>query len=128
MNDPTPIRPAEAQVAQWALDHLLTLHTHQPSAAVAVADAFLEAVAPAWPECAPLFATTQQEAEWWADCAPDSAVSAMLVACLKRMALGRMPMPPKARKRALVAIWNTLDEKDRAGFLTFAEPGSAGRS
>jgi len=127
MNAQAPI-PTEHQVARHCLAELMRVHESHPSEAVAVADAFLEAVAPAWPDCAPLIQASQAEADWWADCAPDTMVSAMLVACLKRLALGRMIMAPNARKRALVAIWNTLDEKDRAAFLTYAEPGSAGRS
>lgn len=127
MTDQTPIS-TEHQVARHCLAELMRVHESHPSEAVAVADAFLEAVAPSWPECAPLVAATQREADWWADVAPDSMVSAMLVACLKRFAVGRMPMPQNARKRALVAIWNTLDEKDRAAFLTYAEPGSAGKA
>lgn len=127
MNDQSPIS-TEHQVARHCLAELLRVHESHPSQAVAVADAFLELVAPAWPECAPLVGTTQAEADWWADCAPDSAVSAMLVACLKRMALGQMPIPPKARKRALVAIWNTLSPEDRTAFLDFAQPGSAARA
>lgn len=127
MNDQSPISTAH-QVARHCLAELMRAHESHPSVSVAVADAFLERVAPAWPECAPLVTTTQAEADWWADCASDTMVSAMLVACLKRLAIGQMIMAPNARKRALVAIWNTLEEKDRAAFLTFAEPGSAGRA
>jgi hypothetical protein len=127
MNDQAPIS-TEHQVARHVLAELLRVYDSHPSEAVAVADAFLEQVAPEWPSAAPLFADIGTEAEWWADCAPDTAVSAMLVACLKRLALGRMIMAPNARKRALVAIWNTLDERDRAAFLTYAEPGSAGKA
>ena len=119
---------AEARVARSTLNCLLALHAASPRAAVAVADAFLEEVAPAWPECAPFFGQAQREADWWADCAPDTALSYLLQGCLKRIAMGQMIMATTARKRALVAIWNTLDAKDRAAFLDYAEPGSAGRS
>lgn len=127
MNDQTPIS-TEHQVARHCLAELMRVHESHPAEAVAVADAFLELVSPAWPECAPLVAATQQEADWWADVAPDSAVSAMLVACLKRFTVGNMPMPPKARKRALVAIWNSLSPEDRTAFLDFAQPGPAARA
>ena len=127
MNAQAPIS-TEHQVARHCLAELLRVHESHPSIATAVADAFLEVVAPEWPELVPLFGANQREADWWADCAPDSAVSAMLAACLKRLAMGQMIMAPNARKRALVAIWNTLDEKDRAAFLTYAEPGSAGKA
>ena len=126
-NDQSPIS-TEQRVAQSTLNCLLALHAAAPHVAVTVADAFLERVAPAMPECAPFFGEAQREADWWADCAPDTSVSALLQGCLKRLALGQMIMAPNARKRALVAIWNTLTEKDRAAFLTYAEPGSAGRS
>ena len=127
MNDQTPIS-TEHQIARHVLAELLRVHASHPSEAVAVADAFLEMVAPDWPECAPWFSASQREADWWADAAPDSALSAYVVVGLKRLALGRMIMAPNARKRALVAIWNTLDEKDRAAFLTYAEPGPAGKT
>ncbi len=126
-NDQSPIS-TDHQVARHVLAELMRVHESHPAVAVAVADAFLEAVAPAWPECAPIFTGVQAEADWWADCAPDTMVSAIAQACLKRLALGQMILSPNARKRALVAIWNSLSEKDRAAFLTYAEPGSAGRS
>lgn len=127
MNDQTPIS-TEHQVARHCLAELMRVHESHPAEAVAVADAFLERVAPAWPECAPLVAATQREADWWADVAPDSAVSAMLVACLKRITLGRMILAPNARKRALVAIWNSLPPEDRSAFLDYAQPGSSART
>lgn len=123
-----PPNTTENQVARHVLAELMRVHESHPAQAVAVADAFLEAVSPEWPDCAPLFAGIGAEAQWWADTAPDTAVSAMLVACLKRMALGRMVMPPNARKRALVAIWNTLEEKDRAAFLELVEPGASAKA
>ena len=128
MSDQTAINPTEQQIAQWTLHNLMGLHDFQPSAAVAVADAFLEATVPMWPNVAPLFEGAQDEADWWAEFATGTMVAAMLSACLKRLAMGRMVMAPNARKRALVAIWNTLDEKDRASFLSYAEPGSAGKA
>lgn len=127
MNAQSPIS-TEHQVARHCLVELMRAHESHPAQAVAVADAFLELVAPDWPDCAPLFGGLQSEANWWADCAPDTAVSAMLQGCLKRLALGRGIMATNARKRALVAIWNTLDKKDRAAFLDFAEPRSSGKS
>ncbi len=115
-------------MARHLLGEFMRVHEAAPHVAVATADAFLEVVAPGIPDASPFFGASQSEADWWADCAPDSMVAAMLTACLKRLAMGQMIMAPNARKRALVAIWNTLTEKDRAAFLTYAEPGSAGRS
>jgi hypothetical protein len=128
MSDDTDPISNEKRVAQSVLNCLLALHCASPAVSVAVADAFLEQVAPAWPECAPLFSALQTEADWWADCAPDTAAASMLQACLKRIAIGQMPLAINARKRAMVAIWNTLGEKDRAAFLAYAEPGSAARA
>lgn len=127
MNAQAPIS-TEHQVARHCLAELMRVYESHPSEAVSVADAFLEAVAPAWPECAPLTMSTQREADWWADVAPDTTVSAMLVACLKRFTMGRVPMPPNARKRALVAIWNSLAPEDRTAFLDYAQPGSAAKA
>ena len=125
---PAPVEITEAHVAQWVMSHLVGLHDLHPHVSVAVADAFLEAAAPAWPSVAPMLEDAQSEADWWAEFATGTMVTAMLSACLKRLAKGRMIMAPNARKRAMVAIWNSLDEKDRAAFLTYAEPGPAGKT
>ncbi len=125
-NDQSPIS-TEHQIAHWALEHLLALHKLSPGVAVAVADAFLEAVAPRFPECAPFWGEGQREADWWAECAPDSALSYVLQGCAKRLALGRMLLPVNARKRALVAIWNSLPPADKTAFIDFIEPPPGAR-
>lgn len=121
-------RITEHRTAQSALGCLLALHAAAPHVAVAVADAFLERVALGWPEAPPFFGQVQSEADWWAECATDQQMAAMLLACLKRLAKGQMIMAPNARKRALVAIWNSLPVEDKTAFIDFIEPGPGART
>lgn len=118
----------EHQLARNLLREFMATHEIAPHVAIAAADAFLEATASPWPDAAPMFAGTQSDADWWVEFATGTQISAMLSACLKRLAMGQMILAPNARKRAMVAIWNSLNETDRAAFLTYAEPGPAGRS
>lgn len=109
------------------LGAFLAAAQHDRKTAIAAADVALEMFAPRAPEIAPTFGSAQGEAEWWAEFASDTMVIAMLSACLKRVSAAPI-IAPNARKRALVAIWNTLDERDRAAFLEFVEPGSKGKA
>jgi hypothetical protein len=124
MTEKLPDADQEAMVARWVMEYLVSLHEKHPHVAVAVADAFLECTAPEWPELAPFLGTAQSEADWWADCATGQQVTAMLTACLKRMVLGQMVLALNARKRAMVAIWNSLPSQDRAAFLEFIDRNS----
>jgi hypothetical protein len=108
--------------AMVCLRALMAVHERNPEAAVAVADAFLDLVAPDELTLAPFSHMLQSEADWWADCAPGSQVAAMLAACLRRLARGQMILAINARKRAMVEIWNSLAPEDRAAFLAFAQP------
>lgn len=127
MNAQAPIS-TEHQMARHLLGEFLRVHEAAPHVAVATADAFLEASAPTWPGVAPLFGEAQVEADWWAEFATGTMVAAMLSACLKRLIKGQMIMAPNARKRAMVAIWNSLPPSDRAAFLDYAQPGSAAKA
>lgn len=119
-------RPAldESMTARLVMEYLTSLHARHPHVAVAVADAFLEATGPAFPEVAPFLGTAQSEADWWADCANGQQIAAMLAACLRRLAMGQMVLAINARKRAMVAIWNSLPPQDRTAFLDFIERNS----
>ena len=104
------------------INAFLTTARRDKATAIAAADVALEMMAPTLPEAAPVFGAAQHDADWWAEFASDTMVVAMLSACLKR--LTRLPIiAPNARKRAIVAIWNTLDEKDRTAFLQMVDPG-----
>jgi hypothetical protein len=127
MNDQTPIS-TEHQVATHLLAEFMAAHSYAPHVAIAAADAFLEATAPQMPEAAPLWTAEAGEAEWWVEFASAQAVAAMLSACLKRLAKGQMLMAPNARKKALVAIWNSLPPEDRTAFLDFAQPGPSAKA
>lgn len=95
-------------------------------AAIAACDGALSILAPSWPEVAPLYGTARSEAEWWADMATDTMRAEMLSACLKYIATAPINTG-KARKQAMVAIWNTMDEQDRLAFLQFVDPGPGAR-
>lgn len=96
--------------------------------AFAVIDWIREKYAPQHPEIAAVTdAGLQDDADWWADFATDQQVVAMLSACLKRLSK-RQPIGTAARKRALVALWNTLNDQDRAAFLEMADPGTKGKA
>lgn len=91
-------------------------------AAVAACDAALEIIAPAFPDIAPFFASSKQEAEMWAEFAPPSAKVEYLAAILKDMQ--NTPINSAvARKKALLAIWSTMTQAERDGFLEVVDPG-----
>lgn len=119
---------ADQQVARYTLNCLLALDSFAPHVAVAVADAFLEAAAPAWPNVAPLFEGAQGEADWWAEFATGTMVVAMLSACLKRLSKGQMITAQNAKKRAMVAIWNSMTPEDKTGFLDYVQPPPGSRA
>lgn len=101
---------------------------HDPRTAFATVDFIRERHAPQHPEIATISdAMLADDAEWWADFTSEGHVVAMLAACLKR--LGKRPMiGVNAKKRALVAIWNTLNDTDRAAFLEMVDPGAKGKA
>jgi hypothetical protein len=125
VTDQTPIN-TENQIGRHLLSEFAKAAAYDMRTAVAAADAALEAFAPAYPECAPLYEGAMRDAEWWADCAFDAQLVAVLSACLKKVATQRI-VSPNARKRALVAIWNSLSAADKAAFLEFVDPGSKGQ-
>lgn len=112
----------QAEVARALLRQIVAAAELDRIAAVGACDAALDILAPAIPEAAPAFGRFSEDAQWWAEFAPDSAAVAMLAACLRRVTDWQVNTG-KARKRALVAIWNTLDEAERTAFLEFVEPG-----
>lgn len=127
MNAQAPIS-TEHQVARHLLAEFMAAHEFAPHVAIAAADAFLEATAREMPDAAAYWAQEAREAEWWAEFATAPAVAAMLAACLKRIVHGQIPMAPIARKKALVAIWNSLPPEDRTAFLDFAQPGPGAKA
>lgn len=126
-----PIADARTQTLRFA-DSLDTLYRviakQDPWAAFAAVDWVREQHAPKHPEIATLTDSAEQpEAEWWADFATDAQAVAMLSACLKRL-VRRPPVGEAAKKRAIVAIWNTLNEKERAAFLEMVDPGAKAKA
>lgn len=83
-------------------------------------DTLIEALAPRLPDllfdhACPDWVSARRECEIWADCAPPSTVTAMLVACIT--ALQGLDLGKNPRKRMFVALWNSLTPEDRKAFL-----------
>lgn len=55
------------------------------------------------------------EATWWADCATPDELETYAAAALRR--IERVRFAEAARKRLLVALWESMDAKAQAGFL-----------
>lgn len=115
------------QVAKRLLGLILAAAERDKVAAIATCDAALDILAPSWPEIAPMAGASRDEALWWAECASDTMRAEMLVACLRHCE--SIPMNTgRAKKRALVAIWNTLNEQDRTAFLEHVDPGPGAKA
>ncbi len=119
-----PAKGMDHAAATHCLHRLMDIYAMSPEAAVAVADAFLERTAAPFPEASPMFSGIQAEADWWADCATDTAIAAMLSACLRRL-VNRPTIAPVARKRAMAALWQAMPPNDRAAFLRAVAPQDA---
>jgi hypothetical protein len=65
------------------------------------------------------------DAAAWAGRANPHELEAYITAALA--ALPNRAVAVAARKRAIVAIWNSLDDRDRAAFLDFVDPQGAGK-
>jgi hypothetical protein len=65
------------------------------------------------------------DAAAWAKSANPHELEAYITAALA--ALPSRAVAVAARKRALVAIWNSLEDRDRAAFLEFVDPQGAGK-
>ena len=117
----------QTQIGRHLLAQIIDAAEYDRAVAIAAADVALELFAAPMPDAAPCWQSAQSEADWWADFASDTQIAAMLSACLKRIAEQGM-IAPKARKRALVSIWNSLDPTERAAFLEFVDPGAAAKA
>ena len=127
MTDQTPIpHNTQNQIGKHLLSEFIKAAAYDKFTAIAAADAVLELFAPDYPEYTPTYASVRSDAEWWAHCAHDGQMVAILAACLKRIERDGV-ISPLARKRALVAIWNSLSAADKAAFLEFVDPGSKGQ-
>lgn len=91
-------------------------------AAIAACDAALEIFAPSFPDIAPIFGASKAEADLWAEFAPDSVKVEYLAAILKH--IQNVPINTTgARKKALIALWATMTQAERDGFLELVDPG-----
>lgn len=120
------MRPETPIATQRLLSIIRDVAERDKWAAVAACDAALEAMA-FQPELAPFHAEFRQEAEWWAEFAPESMKVSYLAAILRALE-ARPPVAAGPRKRALVAIWNSLTPAERAAFLAHVEEHSGERT
>lgn len=121
MKDHAPI--SQADLARSLLAQIQDTATIDRIAATAACDAALDIIAPKTPECSPLFDSFRDEALWWTEFATDTMRAEMLAACLRHVATMQINTA-SARKRALVAIWNSMNQADKDAFLEFVDPGS----
>lgn len=117
----------QKQAAKSLLRSIIETAETDRIAAIAACDSALSIISADWPATAEFYNSAKAEAEWWADIAADNAACEMLVALLRRCVQYRT-MNARARKRALVALWNDLDASERAAFLEMVDPGSKGEA
>lgn len=86
-------------------------------ATVAVLSALIEDMGAGIPET-PLLNSVRSEALFWADCASPVEIEAYTAAGLR--AIDRGAFHVAARKRLLIALWNSLTAADKRGFLAHA--------
>ncbi|MDG4650099.1 hypothetical protein P6F26_16750 [Roseibacterium sp. SDUM158017] len=70
------------------------------------------------------FGDIREDASWWADCATPQELEAYAAAILRRIT--RATFAESARKRLLVALWESLDEPQRTAFLAKVAPQAPG--
>ena len=62
----------------------------------------------------------REDAEWWADCATPPELEAYAGAALRRIERGNFA--ERARKRLIVALWETMPEAWRRQFVQRVDP------
>lgn len=114
-------------VAKALLSNIIAAAEGDRIAAIAACDAALDILAPSMPDAAPGFTSHRDDCVWWVEFAPDSARAEMLAALLRHV--NEIPInSATARKRAMVAIWNTLNQEDRTAFLERVDPGPGAKA
>jgi hypothetical protein len=117
-------RMTEAELACLAYFTLTALHPEHAESVMALACGAAD-----WP--LPWYLGGMDEPRAWAAMSSPRENKAMALACFEAL-----PKEAQAgflahiangdRKRALVALWNSLSEADRASFLDIVDPGPAG--
>lgn len=67
------------------------------------------------------FGNIRADAEWWADCATPVELELYAAAALKR--IQRQDFAERARKRLLLALWESLDGPSQTRFVSQLDPG-----
>lgn len=100
-----------------ALDHDTT---------VAVLCAAAEGMGTGTPEYDAYNTGLNEDAALWADCASPHEIAAYMAAGLSR--IDKKTFARNTRKRLIVAIWNSLPQEDRTGFLDYVQPPPGSRA
>lgn len=124
-------RSAEARAAEgaadgaaarrwWALAEFLDAVPEAEAPLLAeVVCAWMERVSAGMPDH-DAFGFVREDARWWADVATPAELEAYTAAGLAR--LERAGFAIAARKRLLVALWESLPERERRGFVRRVDP------
>lgn len=123
MKDFADTTNTRANTARFLLTQIEATATQDRVAAVAACDAALDILTPQCPEFAPLNTAYRDDALYWVEFASDTMRAEMLAACLHHVSTVQINTR-KARKLSMVAIWNSLNDEDRAAFLEHVDPGA----
>lgn len=111
---------APGTVPHWRLVELIGAIRKAPEAAAAEIMQFALEERSAGQPPLPFLADMREDAAWWADCATPAEVEAVVAAGLRRVE--RAMFAQAARKRILVAMWDSLPDADRRTFLRRVDP------
>jgi len=109
-----PTQPTDPLHIQWAEAACLALAECRPQDVAAICAAVLESMETGGPRH-DVFGTLYSDARWWADVAPPHELVAYVIAGLARLPNRHLSI--LARKRAFMALWQSLPDADRAAFL-----------
>lgn len=96
------------------------LHGFAPHGVTAVLAAALEDLGAGTPDLTHVSDGLKADAAWWADCATPAELEAFCAAALRE--IPRRAFALKARKRLIVALWESLPDDDRRAFLAAVDP------
>ena len=94
---------------------IMALEALDPHDAATICAAVMDEISAGSPRLDP-WGDIRADASFWADCANPAELQVYFAAALKR--LGNSSLGIAARKRLLVAIWASLNNADRAAFLS----------
>lgn len=118
----------DAQVAERLGQVIARLYDLSPRGVLAVLAAALEDLGAGTPDLSSLSERMRADAAFWADCASPAEIEVYAAAALR--AIPRKAFALAARKRLIVALWESLGDEDRRAFLSAVDPAGkfAGKS